>query len=129
MLNSGDTLDDFGLDAEFLPFHSQDLFDELSQDSVTRFKSTSSLSSDNETDGYFTANDSIRTSQLSRSSSPVEIDKSDGGLMKSPLPMKIDKCDNEEIEEESGWMTVGSKKNNWGRLNKKWKRIFNLIIV
>ena len=109
MLNSGDTLDDFGRDVE------------LSQDSVTRFKSTSSLSCDNETDGYSTANDSTRTSQFSRSSSAVEIDKSDDGLIITPLPLKIDKSDKEEIEEKSGWITVGSKKKNWGRLNKKWK--------
>ena len=120
MLSSGDMFDDFGWGGEFSPFHSQDLSDELSQGSVTSFKSTSSLSSDNELDGYF--NDSTQSSQFSISSSSVEIDKSNVGLTVSPSPIKIDRSDDREIEEvegEDGWMTVGSKKKNWGRLNLK----------
>ena len=124
MLSSGDMFDDFGWGAEFSPFHSQDLFDELSQDSVTRFKSTSSLSSDNEIDGY--SNDSTQSSQFSISSSSIDIDESNVGLTVSSLPIKIDKSEGqeiEEVEEEDGWMTVGSKRKNWGRLKLKLKRI------
>ena len=124
MLSLGDMFDDFGWGAEFSPFHSQDLFDELSQDSVTRFKSTSSLSSDNEIDGY--SNDSTQSSQFSISSSSIDIDESNVGLTVSSLPIKIDKSEGqeiEEVEEEDGWMTVGSKRKNWGRLKLKLKRI------
>ena len=123
-LSSGDMFDDFGWGAEFSPFHSQDPFDELSQDSVTRFKSTSSLSSDNEIGGY--SNDSTQSSQFSISSSSIEIDESNAGLTVSSLPIKIDKSEGqeiEEVEEKDGWMTVGSKRKNWGRLKLKLKRI------
>ena len=63
MLSSGDMFDDFGWGAEFSPSYSQDLFDKFSQGSVTSFKSTSSLSSDNEIYGY--SNDSTQLNQNS----------------------------------------------------------------
>lgn len=117
---------DFGWGAEFSPFHSQDLSDELSQDSDTRFKFTSSLSSDNELDSYFTANNSTQSSLFSISSSPVEIDKSDDELEISSSPIENDKSDGEEEEKEEaekeeaekekddGWKTVGSNRKKWG---------------
>ena len=83
---------------------SGDICDESSQDSATRFKSTSSSSSDSETDGYFTASDSTESSLFSISSSPVEINQSDGG-----------------------WATVRLNRKKWGMFNFMSERIFLLI--
>lgn len=78
------------------PLHSQDLFDELSQNSNSGFKSTSSLSSDEGIDVvYYADDDSTNSSQFSTlSQSTIASDKSD-----------------------DGWTIVGSNKGNLGRWN------------
>ena len=76
-------------------FHSQDLFDESSQNSNSGSKSTSSLSSDEGIDVYYADDDSTNSSQFSTlSQSTLSSDESD-----------------------DGWTTVGSNKGNLGRLN------------
>ena len=132
MLSSGDTFDDFGWNAEFLPLHSQDVFDDFSQDSATRFTSTSSLFSDSEIDDYFTADDSTQSSLFSISSLPVENDKSDDGLVISSSQIKNDKSDDADEEEKEkkeggGWTTVGSNRKKWGMLNFTMEKLLSIL--
>ena len=106
MRSSGDISDEFKLKSGCSPSHSQDRFDELSQDSGFRFKS-SFLSSDDEINSYLTDDYSTQSSQSSIVSSTVETNESD-----------------------DGWTTVGSTKGNLGRLNiiLKYILLFNIRV-
>ena len=107
MQSSGDISDEFKLKSGCSSSHSQDRFDELSQDSGFRFKSSSFLSSDDGINSYLTDDYSTQSSQFSIVSSTVETNESD-----------------------DGWTTAGSTKGNLGRLNNilKYILLFNIRV-